>query len=225
MLTAGARCTEDVHGEVGGVDLDFDRVVDFRVDVHGREGRVAAGVRVERALAHKAVDAGFGAKRAVGPFALDVERAGLDAGDFARAFFFKGDLEALAFGVAHVHAFEHARPVLGLGAACACLDALEFELSNLLLDFLDVLAHGFNRVPVFFGHREFEKLGSIVDARGELVEAADDVVEELLFLAHFLSMLGIVPEIRVLNLAVDFFETARFAIDVKDTPEVRSDGA
>ena len=54
---------------------------------------------------------------------------------------------------------------------------------------------------------------------------ADDVVEELLFLAHFLSMLGIVPEIRVLNLAVDFFETARFAIDVKDTPEVRSDGA
>ena len=239
VLTAGARCTEDVHGEVGGVDLDFDRVVDFRVDVHGREGRVAAGVRVERALAHKAVDAGFGAKRAVGPFALDVERAGLDAGDFARAFFFKGDLEALAFGVAHVHAFEHARPVLGLGAACACLDfqvavgrvhrlvehALEFELSNLLLDFLNVLAHGFNRVPVFFGHREFEKLGSIVDARGELVEAADDVVEELLFLAHFLSMLGIVPEIRVLNLAVDFFETARFAIDVKDTPEVRSDGA
>ena len=103
--------------------------------------------------------------------------------------------------------------------------ALEFELSNLLLDFLDVLTHGFNRVPVFFGHREFEKLGSIVDARGELVEAADDVVEELLFLAHFLSMLGIVPEIRVLNLAVDFFETARFAIDVKDTPEVRSDGA
>ena len=95
VLTAGARCTEDVHGEVGGVDLDFDRVVDFRVDVHGREGRVAAGVRVERALAHKAVDAGFGAKRAVGPFALDVERAGLDAGDFARAFFFKGDLEAL----------------------------------------------------------------------------------------------------------------------------------
>ena len=54
---------------------------------------------------------------------------------------------------------------------------------------------------------------------------ADDVVEELLFLAHFLSMFGIVPEIRVLNLAVDFFETARFAIDVKDTPEVRSDGA
>jgi len=38
-------------------------------------------------------------------------------------------------------------------------------------------------------------------------------------------VLGIVPEIRIFNLAVDFFETARFAIDVKDTPEVRSDGA
>lgn len=58
-----------------------------------------------------------------------------------------------------------------------------------------------------------------------LLKLPDDVVEELLFLAHFLSMFGIVPEIRVLNLAVDFFETARFAIDVKDTPEVRSDGA
>lgn len=122
VLTAGARCTEDVHGEVGGVDLDFDRVVDFRVDVHGREGRVAAGVRVEPGSCAQGGGCRFRCEACRRPFALDVERAGLDAGDFARAFFFKGDLEALAFGVAHVHAFEPCSPSPGLGAACACLD-------------------------------------------------------------------------------------------------------
>lgn len=37
-------------------------------------------------------------------------------------------------------------------------------------------------------------------------------------------MLRVIPEVRIFDLTVDFFESARFAIDVKDTPEVRRDG-
>ena len=48
------------------VDGDVDVVVDFRRDEHRGEAGVAAGVGVERRLAHQAVDAGLGAQEAVG---------------------------------------------------------------------------------------------------------------------------------------------------------------
>ena len=102
--------------------------------------------------------------------------------------------------------------------------ALEFERGDFAFDRLDVLAHGFNRVPIFFRHGELEELRGVVQARGQTLEAADDVVEELLFLADFLGVFGVVPEVGILDLTVHFFESARFAIDVKDTPEVRSAG-
>ena len=57
VLTARARCAVRVDAQVGRVDLDFDRIVDFRVHEHRRERRVAAARRVERRLAHEAVDA------------------------------------------------------------------------------------------------------------------------------------------------------------------------
>ena len=236
VLTARARSAEDVDLEVGGIDLDFDRIVDFGIDVDGRERRVTAGVRIKRALAHETVNPRFGAQRPVGPFAFDKERGGFDPGDVAGGFFFERDLEALAFGVAHVHALEHARPVLGFGAARARLNfkvavrrvhrlvehALEFELSDFAFDRFDVLTDGFERFPVLFGHGKFKEVGRVVHTGREAVEAADDVVQELLFLADFLGVFRIVPKIRIFHFPVYFFESARFAIDVKDTSEVRS---
>lgn len=38
--------------------------------------------------------------------------------------------------------------------------------------------------------------------------------------AYFLGVFGIIPEVRVLNFPVYFFEAPSFAVDVKDTPEV-----
>lgn len=83
--------------------------------------------------------------------------------------------------------------------------ALEFKLGDFSFNGFDVLANGFNRFPVFFGHGELKKLCCIIDARGQAVKAADDIVKHLLFFADFLGMLRIIPEIRVFNLAVDFF--------------------
>jgi len=54
---------------------------------------------------------------------------------------------------------------------------------------------------------------------------AHHVVEQLLFLAQFLGALGVVPDLGVLEFAVQFFESSFLEIDVKDTSEVRPDGA
>ena len=220
------------------VDFDVDGVVHFRIDVDRAEGRVTARIRIERAFSHEAVNARLRAKRAVCPFAFNEERCGFDAGDFARSFFLKRNFEALALGIAHVHALDHARPVLRFRAAGARLDfevavgrihrlvehSLEFKTGDFLFNAFNVAADGFDCFPVFFSHREVKEIRGIIHARGEPREAADNVVEELLFLAHFLCVLGVVPKIGVFDLNIDFFESTRFAIDVKDTPEVRSGG-
>ena len=219
MLTAGARCTEDVNGKVGRIDFDFNRVVDFRIDVNRGKGRVTAGVGVKGTLANETVNTRFGAQRTISPFAFDVERSGLDAGHVTGTFFFQGNLKILALGVTHVHAFEHARPVLSFGTAGAGLDfqvavggvhrlvehTLEFETGDFAFDGFDVLADGFDGIVIFFGHGQLKEFGRIIDALRQTVEAADDTVEQFLFFADFLGVFRIVPEIRVFNFSVDFF--------------------
>jgi hypothetical protein len=79
VLAAGAGGAEGVGAQVGGVDLDLDRVVDFGIDVKAGEAGVAAARGVEGRLAHQAVHAGFGAQEAVGVIALDLDRGAADA--------------------------------------------------------------------------------------------------------------------------------------------------
>ena len=232
IRTARARSAEHVHAQIGRVDIDFDRVVDFRVDVDGHKRGVASCVGVKGALAHEAVNARFGAKRAVGPLALHVDRAALDAGHVAFGFFGELGGKARALGVAQIHALEHARPVLRFGAARARLNfdvavgavvgtvehALEFELFNVLFKAFDFFGDKLRAVLVRVGHGHVEKFLRVFDARGQAFEAADQVFEHLLLFADFLRALGVVPERGVFNLAVDFFETSFLAVDVKDTP-------
>ena len=83
VLAAGAGGAVGVDAQVGGVDVDLDRVVHFGIDEHAGERGVAAVAGIERRLAHQAVHAGLGAQMAVGIVALDLDRGALDAGDFA----------------------------------------------------------------------------------------------------------------------------------------------
>ena len=165
------------------------------------------------------MNARFGAKRAVGPFALNVDRAAFDACDVAFGFFRELRGESGAFGVAQVHTLEHACPVLSFGAAGAGLDfdvavcavlrlvehALEFELFDVVAEGFDFLGHEFGAVEIFVGNGHVEKLLGVRDARAQALEAPDEVFKKFLFFADFLCALGIVPERRVFNLAVDFF--------------------
>ena len=104
------------------VDLHLDVVGQLGPDVDRRERGVAAGCLVERRDADEPVDAGLGRHQAVGVVAGDGDRGALDAGLVARLVVDDLALEAAALGPAQVHAQQHLRPVLRLGAAGARVD-------------------------------------------------------------------------------------------------------
>ena len=144
VLAAGAARTVDVHLDVGRVQVDLDVVVDFRRDEHRRERGVAAIAGIERRLAHQPMHAGLGAQPAIGVVALDLDGGALHARDFARLRIDDFGVEAARRRPLEIHAQQHLRPVLRLGAARARLDveegvvrihlaaehALEFELAH-----------------------------------------------------------------------------------------------
>jgi hypothetical protein len=180
---------------------------------------MASARRVERRLAHQAVHAGLGAQGAVGVVALDLDRGGLDAGDIAFGFFQQLSLEALAFGVFQVLPQQHRCPVAGLGTTGAGLDvdeavarvrrivehAAEFKLRDISLDALDIRLYRGERVVVVFLARHFEKFGRVLQGRRHAVEHQYHVFQGLAFASQLLRTGGVIPEVRCLGEAYDFF--------------------
>jgi hypothetical protein len=68
----------------------------------------------------------------------------------------------------------------------------------------DFFGHQFCTVEIFVGNSHVEKFLGIRDARAQALEAPDEIFKKFLFFADFLCALGIIPERRVFNLAVDF---------------------
>ena len=122
MLAALARRAEHVDAQVVVLDLDFDLVIDFGIDEHRRERRVAPRLRVERRDAHQAVHALLGLEEAVRVLSADLDFRRLDPRLFALQQVEHVHLEPVALGPAHVHAHQHLGPVLGFGAAGAGMD-------------------------------------------------------------------------------------------------------
>ncbi|TLD44612.1 MAG: hypothetical protein FAZ92_03162 [Accumulibacter sp.] len=217
VLAAGAGSAVGVDAQVCRVDLDGEGIVDLGVGRHRAEARMATGVRVERRLAHQTVDAGFRAQHAVGVVAGDADARRLDAGDLAFGFLEHLDRVTLALGVAQVHAQQHRRPVLRLGAAGTCLDveeavervgrvvehAPELERGDLPLDAVDVGEDRVQRVVVAFIAGHGEQLAGVTQAIGDAVQRQHDIFQRALLAAEFLRALGVVPDLRVLQFARD----------------------
>ena len=89
-----------------------------------------------------------------------------------------------------------------------------------MLDTVYILSDNFEGIEILFGQRKFKEFARIGDALRKTVEAADDIVEHLLFFAFFLGVFGIIPEGKVPNIRIHLLEGPTFAVDVKDTPEV-----
>ena len=104
------------------VDVDVDGVVDRRIDRHRGEARMPARVGIEGRDAHEPVHARLGLQPAIGVGALDQQRRRFDAGLFAVMLADDLDLVVVPLGPAHIHALEHLRPILALGAAGAGMD-------------------------------------------------------------------------------------------------------
>src|SRR6202011_5804384 len=114
---AGPRGAVGVDAQILVEDVDFDLLVDDRVDPYRGKAGVAPRGRIERRDAHEAVHATLGLQPAIGVDAADLDRRRLDAGAFAGAFFQPFDLVAVVLGPADIHAQQHLGPVLRLGSA------------------------------------------------------------------------------------------------------------
>ncbi|MNX81261.1 hypothetical protein D3C86_1129440 [compost metagenome] len=232
VLPARARGAVGIHAQVGRVDFHLERIVHLGVHEHRRERRVAAARRIERRLAHQAVHAGLGAQVAERVVALDLDRCALDAGHVALGFLEHLGLEALALAVLQVLAQQHRCPVARFRAAGAGLDvdegvrlvhlarehAAEFHAGHDVLEALDVGLDGLERFIVAFLARELEQLVGAGQVVRQLPEDLYHGLERFLFLAQVLGPLGVVPDLRVFQLAVDFVQASYFDIVVKDTP-------
>src|ERR1035437_2523145 len=118
VLAALATGTERVHLEFSWRDDDVGiAFFNFRNRVHAGETRVTAFVGIERRDAHEPVHAAFGLGKAVGVFALEQHRDALEARAFADQRVGDFNLPAAGFGPALIHARQHFRPILRLGAA------------------------------------------------------------------------------------------------------------
>jgi hypothetical protein len=210
----------------------------FRVYEHRGEGCVPARVRVERRLANEPVHAALGAQVPVGVFARDLDRRTLDPCDLAVGLLEHLGGELLLVAVLEVHPLEHRGPVLRLGAAGAGLDgkeavvriervgehAAEFERRNVALDAFDILADLLERSIVVVRARHLEELARVGDAAADALERQRDAFQDFLLLAELLRALRVVPQLRVLELAVQRFEPAFLGFEVKDTSAARRRG-
>src|SRR5690606_26040834 len=239
VLATRARRAVGVDAQVSRIDLDLEVVIDFRRYEHGGERGVAAVAGVERRLAHQPVHAGLGAQPAVGILAGELHRGALAAGDFARRSLDDLGVETVLLAPAQIHSQQHFRPVLGLGAAGACLDVEEgvagvhlareharelqaldvlFQLVQFLLDVGD--AGGI----VFLGEQLQQFLG-VIQGAAQLVEGADGFAQPGALAAQFLGALGIVPDIGNFQLAGYFLEAVFLFSVVKDTPSEPRNGS
>jgi hypothetical protein len=133
---------------------------------------------------------------------------------------------------------QHRRPVARLGAAGAGLDVdeavvrvgrvrehpAEFDVADARFELLRVVFGCDEGVFVAFLAGELEQVERIAQVAIERGERRDDTFEQLLLAAECLGVLRIVPDVRVFEFLVDFGQTRRFGVVVKDTPEARPRG-
>ena len=230
VLAAGAARSHDVGTYIVLIDVDLDAVVDHRKDHDAGERRMPARIGIEWRDAHQPMYAVFAFEPAIGVVALDLHGRRLDAGALAFALLEPVDLVAVRLGPAHIHAHQHAGPILALGAAGA---GVHFEIAVVGVGLAgeqrfqltsrhfrpQALERGFcfkNGLVVFFGFAQFDH-GELV---GELLLDAADGVEPVLqsvaFAHHALAARLVAPERGILGLFVQLGEAALRGLDVKD---------
>ena len=232
VLAACAARAIHVHLDVRGIQLDVDVLVHFRRDEHGSKRGVPAVTGVEWRLAHQPMHARLRAQPSVSVLTGELYRGALDTRDFARARIDHFAGETARGTPAQVHAQQHLRPVLRFGAAGARLNvherivgihlavkhALELEIAHAAFE-----AHGIaldvgcgSLVLLTFG--ELEELCGIGDGLGGAIELGKLAAQLRALAPQLLSLVGLLPDRRVFQLAIDLFETFFLRVVLKETP-------
>ena len=232
VLTTRTGGAVYVDTQICRVDLDFDVVIHFRGDKHGRERGVATVTGVERALAHQTVYTGFSTQPAVGVFAFDTDSGRFDARNVAVGGFHQLTLEAVGVDPAQVHTAHHFGPVLSFGTTGACLNfqvgvvrvqfagehTTEFQNFQLGLQFSEFGFHFFYRVFVVFFYRHVEQVFGICQAGIEGIDGFYHYFQRCTFLTQVLGTVGVVPDVWLSQFLLYFFEAFLLVGIVKDTP-------
>ena len=140
------------------------------------------------------------------------------------------DLEAVLLGPAHIHAHEHTGPVLALGAAGAGVhfeirvigvgfageQRLELATRHLGLELAQRLFRLADDAGVVLGFAELDHRGLVVELALDPGDGAELILERGALLHQAAGALRIVPQRRVLRLAVELFQPRARLVDVKD---------
>jgi hypothetical protein len=76
-------------------------------------------------------------------------------------------------------------------------------------------------VLVVLHFRQFQQFAGAGQALFDVADAVDGLVQEGTFAAQLLRVFGVVPDVRIFQLAVYFFQAFALGIVVKDTPGAR----
>ena len=211
LLTARAGGTVNVHFDVLFPDFYGFVILDFRHNLKGGKGGVAAAGGVKGRNTHKAVNAVFGLEEAVGVFALHDNGGGFQSGILAVKPVDKGVFVIVAGSPRSIHTVKHLAPVLCLGAART---SMEGENGVVVVIFsgeqggqlyaVDVLGKLINlrkgffvKVVILLLGSHFYKSHGVVVAVLKILVRSNFAVE----LAHFFLNLGrcfnIIPKVGV----------------------------
>src|SRR5581483_3266451 len=175
------------------------------------ERGVAARIGVERRDAHQAVHAVLALEPAIGVVAVHDDGRRLDAGALAFGLFQPLDLVAVRLGPAHVHAHQHAGPILALGAAGA---GVHFEIAVVGVGLArqqrlelaarklgaQALERGFrlgDGLVVLFGFAELDQSELVVELLLDTADRGQAVLERVALAHHALGAGLVAPQIGV----------------------------
>ena len=180
---------------------------------------MATVARVERALTHQTVYAGFGTQPAVGVFAFHPNGSAFNTGHFRFGYFHQFAFKPVRFNPAQVHTQQHVGPVLGFGAAGTGLNfhvavagvqfagehTAEFQRFQFFLQGGQFSADVVNGRLVVFFHRHIQQVTGIAEAVVEGVDGFYHRFQRRALFAQLLGAFGVVPHIALRQFVFDFF--------------------
>jgi len=95
---------------------------------------------------------------------------------------------------------------------------LKLKLAQLLFQTSKIAGHGLHHIRVIFLLGEIQQFMGLGKFGGETGQGADLGFQARALTPQFLGALGIVPDVGLLELALDFGQTMLLGIEVKDTP-------
>ena len=174
---------------------------------------------------------GLGAHPAVRVFAAHVDRSAFDARDLARGRLDDLGLVTMRLRPTQVHAQDHLRPILCFGSTSAGLNVkisvvgvhltrkhtAELESRNARLKRGDIALDFGDCVLVVFLDRHLQQFVGLTEAVLYFVQPDNDLLQPRTLLPQRLRTLGFVPDVGLFEFALNFGQSFRFVVVVKDT--------